>query len=179
MTSGLNVFLIVVDQWRAEALGCMGARHALTPNLDRLAARGRLFGKHFAQGTPCAPARASLLTGRYVMNHRVVTNGVPLGAGHTHLARELRNAGYEPTLIGYTTTTPDPALVARTDARFKKMGDIPSEWRVAAHFEYGDYPEYLSWVHQRNPRYRSLKATEMWQANPPSERPTDAPIRAG
>src|SRR5580658_9176605 len=52
-----NVLLIVVDQWRGEALGHLGAAHALTPNLDRLAARGVSFARHFAQAAPCGPAR--------------------------------------------------------------------------------------------------------------------------
>ena len=38
-----NVLLIMTDQHRADALGCMGNRSVLTPNLDRL--RGLVFSQ--------------------------------------------------------------------------------------------------------------------------------------
>ena len=177
MTNRPNILLIVADQWRGEALGCLGAAHALTPNLDSLAARGCVFARNFTQGTPCAPARASLFTGQYVMNHRVVTNGVPLSARHPNLARELRSVGYEPALIGYTTTTPDPSEVPLGDARFKKMGDIPEEWRVVAHFEYDGYANYMSWARQQDPAYCGMTSDDLWRQADGSKRPSGAPTR--
>ena len=73
-----NVLLIVVDQWRGDHLGCLGASWVKTPQLDALARRGVTFSRNFCQGAPCGPARTSLQTGKYVMNHRVVYNGVDL-----------------------------------------------------------------------------------------------------
>ena len=35
-----------------------------TPNIDRLAARGRTFEKHFVGSLPCMPARREMMTGR-------------------------------------------------------------------------------------------------------------------
>ena len=69
---------------------------------------GTLFRNHFAQCSPCGPSRASLLTGTYMMNHRSVCNGTPLDARFTNVALEARKAGYDPGLIGYTDTSPDP-----------------------------------------------------------------------
>lgn len=69
-----NVLLIVADQWRGDSLGCLDHPAALTPNLDALARDAIVFRNHFGQSAPCAPARASMLTGLYVMNHRVVAN---------------------------------------------------------------------------------------------------------
>ncbi len=66
------------------------ARHAgflRTPNLDRLCREGVTFRNHVTTTVPCGPARASLLTGLYLMNHRAVQNTVPLDARHTNLAR--------------------------------------------------------------------------------------------
>ena len=73
-----NVLFITADQWRGDTLGAVGHPCVKTPNLDRLAADGVLFSKHYAQGAPCAPSRASLLTRLYMFNHRVVYNGPPL-----------------------------------------------------------------------------------------------------
>lgn len=105
-----NVLLITLDQWRADCLSAMGHPCLRTPHLDRLAAEGTLFHRHYTQASPCGPARASLLTGLYAHNHRSVRNGIPLDHRHTNLAREVRKAGYDPILFGYTDTAVDPRL---------------------------------------------------------------------
>lgn len=124
--ASLNILLITADQWRGEALGCAGHAMVATPHLDRLAAEGVLFARHYSVTSPCGPARASLLTGRYAMTHRSVTNGTPLDARFTNLALELRKAGYDPALIGYTDTTADPRTLAPGDPRlFTYEGVMP------------------------------------------------------
>jgi arylsulfatase A-like enzyme len=105
-----NVLLITLDQWRADCLSAVGHPCLNTPHLDRLAAEGVLFLRHYTQASPCGPARASLLTGLYAHNHRSVRNGVPLDDRHANLAREARKAGYDPILFGYTDTSVDPRL---------------------------------------------------------------------
>ena len=112
-----NVLFITADQWRGDTLGAVGHPCIKTPNLDRLAADGVLFSKHYSQGSPCSPARASLLTGLYLFNHRVVYNGTPLDRRFTNVALEARKAGYDPVLIGYTSTAPDPRTLEPGDPR--------------------------------------------------------------
>lgn len=109
-----NVLFITADQWRAECLSTLG--HLVqTPNLDALAAEGVLFKNHYAQAVPCAPSRASIHTGMYLQNHRACTNGTPLDARHTNWALEVRKAGYDPVLFGYTDTANDPRQFAPDD----------------------------------------------------------------
>ncbi len=103
-----NVLLVTLDQFRADCLGVAGHPLVRTPTLDRLAAEGVRFTHHFSNCTPCGPARASLLTGLWQMNHRVTDNGAPLADHLPTLPDELRRLGYEPTLFGYTDTTYDP-----------------------------------------------------------------------
>lgn len=103
-----KVLFISADQWRGDCLSAVGHPCLRTPHLDRLAAEGTLFRRHFAQASPCGPSRASLLTGLYLMNHRSGRNGTPLDRRHTNIALEVRKAGYDPTLFGYTDTSPDP-----------------------------------------------------------------------
>ena len=76
----LNVLFITADQWRGDCLSALGHPCVRTPHLDRLAESGVLFTRHYSQATPCCPGRASLYTGLYLHNHRVVVNGTPLDA---------------------------------------------------------------------------------------------------
>jgi arylsulfatase A-like enzyme len=107
----LNILLITADQWRGDMLGGV----ARTPHLDRLAAEGTRFTRHFTQAYPCGPARASMLTGLYAHKHRSIQNGTPLDARHPTLFQEARRAGYRPRLFGYTDTVLDPRGRAALD----------------------------------------------------------------
>jgi arylsulfatase A-like enzyme len=103
-----NILLITADQWRADCLGAAGNKVIRTPHMDALAAQGLLFRRHYTAVTPCGPARTSLFTGMYAHNHRSIRNGSPLGSQFTNLALELRGAGYDPVLFGYTDVAADP-----------------------------------------------------------------------
>jgi arylsulfatase A-like enzyme len=103
-----NVLFITADQWRGECLSALGHPIVKTPHLDELAREGTLFSRHHSQATPCGPSRASLYTGLYQHNHRTVTNGTPLDDRHTNIAREVRKAGHDPALFGYTDIGADP-----------------------------------------------------------------------
>ena len=103
-----KILFISVDQWRGECLSALGHPTVKTPNLDALAADGVLFQRHYTVCAPCGPARTSLHTGAYLMNHRSGRNGTPLDNRFTNVAWETRKAGYDPTLFGYTDTSMDP-----------------------------------------------------------------------
>ena len=91
--AAMNVLFVTADQWRGDSLSCLGHPAARTPYLDRLAADAVLFERHHGQATPCGPARASLHTGLYALNHRSITNGTPLDARHKTLAGLVRDLG--------------------------------------------------------------------------------------
>lgn len=138
-----NILLISADQWRAECLSAAGNPVVRTPCLDRLAAEGVMFTAHFGQGAPCGPARASLLTGLYAMNHRSILNGTPLDARHTNVALEARAAGYDPVLFGYTDTSPDPRGLAEGDPALRDYGGVLPGFREG--FRY-DHEVCLPWL---------------------------------
>ena len=145
MTAG-NVLFITLDQMPAHVLWGPLSAHVPTPNFDRLAASGASFTNHFSVTVPCGPARASLLTGLYAMNHRAIRNGTPLARHHATIATEARRAGYEPLLFGYTDTVPDPGDRAPEDPDLSLYEGVApgfremTEMRLEAGLE---WPAYL------------------------------------
>ena len=111
----MNVLFVTLDQFRGDSYGEAGHLLVRTPNLDRVAREGVRLERHFSQAAPCAPGRAALYTGTYQMNNRVVANGTPLRAGLANLASVAREAGYDPTLFGYTDQGLDPNQSAGFD----------------------------------------------------------------
>ena len=146
-----KVLFVVIDQIRADALAGSGSNRALaglvpTPNFDRLRAESVSFENHFTVTVPCGPARASLLTGLYPMNHRSIRNGTPLAHHHATIASEARKAGYEPLLFGYTDTTPDPTQFDPNDPELQGYEKVARGFRevVEMRLEEGrEWPAYL------------------------------------
>jgi iduronate 2-sulfatase len=60
----VNVLLICIDDLRPE-LASYGASYIRSPHIDRLAAAGRAFTRHYVQAPTCGASRYTLLTGRY------------------------------------------------------------------------------------------------------------------
>ena len=105
-----NVLFIIIDQLRADCLAGALADHVDLPNLRAFMQDAVSFDRHFSVVNPCGPSRASILTGQYSMNHRSVRNGTPLRHDTPTLPGEMRKAGYEPMLFGYTDTSADPRV---------------------------------------------------------------------
>ncbi len=92
----LNVLLIAIDDLRPQ-LGCYGAPDMLTPNIDRLAARGVKFNQAYCQYPVCNPSRASFLTGKRPFELEIVSNTVALRQKWPDivtLPQLFRNQGY-------------------------------------------------------------------------------------
>lgn len=99
-TGSPNILVIVVDDMRGDALGVTGQSFFQSPNLDRLANEGVLFKNSFVVHSLCSPSRATLLTGLYSHQHRVLDNDTPLHSRLTTVAQLLDAAGYETAFIG-------------------------------------------------------------------------------
>jgi choline-sulfatase len=91
----LDVVLVTIDTLRADALGFAGNRRVATPNLDRLAAAGRVFTDAHAHNVVTLPSHTNILTGLYPYQHGVRDNsGFALPADVSTLATVLHDAGY-------------------------------------------------------------------------------------
>lgn len=61
----MKAVVILLDSLNRRFLSAYGAHDpAITPNIDRLAARGVVFDGHFCGSAPCMPARRDMMTGR-------------------------------------------------------------------------------------------------------------------
>ncbi len=83
----LNVLFIIADDLNAH-IGAYGYDVA-TPNIDRLAARGRRFDHAYAQVAMCSPSRSSLLSGWGPERTDIWNNLTPVRQ-HLHGARPLQ-----------------------------------------------------------------------------------------
>ncbi|MCA0256399.1 MAG: alkaline phosphatase family protein [Proteobacteria bacterium] len=143
-----NILLITADQWRGDCVSALGHPAVVTPMLDALAKEGTLFARHYAGAAPCSPARASIYTGLYQMNHRVCRNGSPLDARFDTVALAARRAGYDPTLFGYTDTAPDPRGLAPSDPHLTTYEGVLPGFTVRRLLPEHEKP-WLSWLKAR------------------------------
>ncbi|MDK4733320.1 alkaline phosphatase family protein [Rhizobium sp. CNPSo 3490] len=144
-----NILLITADQWRGDCLSAVGHTCVKTPHIDALAREGTLFRQHYAGAAPCSPARATLYTGLYQMNHRVCRNGSPLDARFDNLALAARRAGYDATLFGYTDTAPDPRGMDAADPHLTTYeGVLPGF--TARQLLPEHERQWLSWLRSRS-----------------------------
>lgn len=95
-----NLLVILTDDHRYDALGFLDHPFLETPNLDRIAKEGVYFENAVVTTSLCSPSRASILTGLYAHNHRVVDNYNPIPDGLVYFPSHLQEGGYETAFIG-------------------------------------------------------------------------------
>jgi arylsulfatase A-like enzyme len=103
-----NIVLILADDLGWGELGCYGQKQIRTPNIDRLAAEGMRFTRHYSGAPVCAPARNVLMTGLH-LGHAEIRGNKPAGAGEGQwpistnsltIAKVLKQAGYATGAVG-------------------------------------------------------------------------------
>lgn len=97
--SARNFLVIMMDELARDGVGCYGGT-GLTPNIDRLAARGTVFTQAYTPSPICVPARAAFQTGQYVFQNRCWSNAQPYHGQMEGWAHRLRQEGYETVSIG-------------------------------------------------------------------------------
>jgi len=151
-----NLLLILADQLRADALGCMGNPIVQTPSLDRLAGEGTLFTNAMVTQPTCTPSRASLLTGCYpsVLRSRMVGCTTPDDA--RFLPHVLADRGYRTASIGKIHLVPqgtEPDAIARArqpDGGYDYYGFQEIDL-VNGHGDACFGPQYTPWLLERVP----------------------------
>jgi arylsulfatase A-like enzyme len=96
-----NIVYLLLDDAGYGDLGCYGQKTLLTPNIDRLAAGGVKFTRHYSGSTVCAPSRCVLMTGLHTGHSAIRSNGPSiLPDKDLTVARLLKTAGYHTACIG-------------------------------------------------------------------------------
>jgi len=175
-----NVLFVTLDQWRADHLGATGNPTLQTPNLDALAGEGVTFLNHYTCIAPCGPSRTTFLTGMYPSNHRSIRNGTPLNHSLTNIALEVRKGGYDPTLWGYTDTTPDPRVLGEDHEAFLTYEGVMPGFTVGQQLAENSIPwlEYLAakGYEVPGPGY-AIYHPDLAYKLPPGRHPLSAPSR--
>lgn len=96
-----NVVIIMTDQQRADVCGREGFELDTTPFLDSLARQGVWFNRAYTVMPVCAPARVSMLTGRFPTATRVRVNFNAEDAFYERdLVDVLKAEGYATAMVG-------------------------------------------------------------------------------
>jgi len=103
-----NLLIILVDQYRAQALGIEKKEQVFTPNLDELARNGYLSEQMVTNYPVCSPSRAMLMSGVYPLRNKVYGNvnsktepyGVELPSDISCWSDVLKAEGYYNGYIG-------------------------------------------------------------------------------
>lgn len=183
-----NVIFLMADQHRADALGCAGNTSAHTPNIDWLAESAIRFTKVSCQGPLCMPARASLLTERYVRDHGVYTNWAETPLDMPTSLHSLQNAGVHTALIGKAhLTRDDSSRAAHIDENaellrtrgFTEVAETGDKFTVSPRNRYTDHLDkqglldfYIRHVSDRSYHgdnesgVGATKKVPMWDATP-------------
>ncbi len=95
-----NILFVLCDDHRFDCLGAAGHPFLETPHLDAMAREGAMLTRAYVTTSLCSPSRASILTGQYAHNHRVVDNYHPVDPNLVFFPQHLQQAGYETAFFG-------------------------------------------------------------------------------
>lgn len=136
--------LWIIPENICHDLGCYGAKHVATPNIDRLAAAGMRYTRVFSTAPVCSASRSAFITGMYqttidaqhARSHR--NDGFRLPAGVQPITYLLRDAGYRTVnlkTIGAGTPAEQVVGTGKIDLNLDvgpKLWEAESDWSAVA-----------------------------------------------
>lgn len=143
-----NLLLITADDL-GPMLGCYGDKAVRTPNLDALAARGRLFDNAYVAQASCSPSRSAMFTGLYPHangQYGLLNNDAGFQL-HEPLRRQtipalLKQHGYRTGILGKLHVGPEASFPF--DARLRAdTRDVRAAATEAGKFLRGSGPFFL------------------------------------
>ncbi len=98
-----NILFIMADDHTSQAWGIYGGVlevYVHTPNIKRLAEEGCVLNNCLVSNSICTPSRATILTGQYSHINGATTLGGALYPEQNNIAKVLKQAGYQTSVIG-------------------------------------------------------------------------------
>ncbi|MGJ8649672.1 MAG: sulfatase [Opitutaceae bacterium] len=128
-----NILMICVDDLRNE-INSFGASYVHSPNIDKLAASGRAFTRHYVAAPSCGPSRYSMLTGLYPLqiqgNEHIFERARRLEAGKPGIPPSMpewfRNHGYTTVSVGKVSHHPGGRGGKNWDS--ENAPELPNAW---------------------------------------------------
>ncbi|MCM1036804.1 MAG: sulfatase [Bacteroides sp.] len=155
-----DIVLINLDDMGVGDIGVEGAQGYLTPNIDRMAARGTRFTQFYAASAVSSASRAGLMTGCYPS--RISINGAlkPLGGVGVDTCEQLMpeilaDAGYATAMVGKWHIG-DEAAFLPTRRGFDEWLGLPYSndmWPYGYAFTFGQTPDRRVWDRPDLPLY--------------------------
>ena len=96
----MNVLFIMTDSLPPQLCSVWGGLPGSAPNIDRLAGNGVVFERAYCNCPLCAPARASLVTGRYVSQIGAFDNASEFSSEWPTIGHAMQASGREAVVIG-------------------------------------------------------------------------------
>lgn len=137
-----HVIFIMTDQHRGDALGCMGNKSVISPNIDSLATQGTLFVSGYSSAPSSTPGRAGLLTGLSPWHHGMLGYGRMAEKYRYEMPQMLRNLGYYTFGIGKMHWFPQKALHGFHETLIDESGRVESKDFIS---------DYHEWFQLQNP----------------------------
>ena len=95
-----NIIFIMSDDHAYQAISAYDKRLIRTPNIDRLAEKGMLFTNACVTNSICAPARATILTGKHSHLNGKIDNHFQFDTTNVTFPQLLQQAGYQTAMFG-------------------------------------------------------------------------------
>ena len=99
-SDNVNLLILVSDEHRKDAIGCVGHPLVKAPNLDALAERGTLFETAYTPSPMCVPTRAAMACGDHVHRTGFWDSATAYDGSQRSWMHQLRDAGVPVTSIG-------------------------------------------------------------------------------
>lgn len=135
MSKQPNILFLFADDQRFDTIHALGNEQILTPNLDKLVARGTSYTQaHIPSGTSpavCMPSRAMLHTGRQLFS--LGREGQEIDPCHALMGETFREAGYQTFGTGKWHNGIDAYRRSFNNGGQIFFGGMDDHWNVPVH----------------------------------------------